>query len=240
MTAAMITPSDALMKTSELSTQEAKRQFDLKVLRDAFVTCVQSDHTLVLREYVRAYEELCTFVSSLGTIFEWATNDLSLKLNVLKEHERLDPVNYHSIQSMIAYEVESGRVLSRDTPVFLPSGKPLPNGSRTLLRLHRALAFISAFLSEMRTASDDASSASIAWSAYSATMARFHSWPVRYTIHAALKLTLPNRQDLINKLLTERTPDEINVFSDEIIQSCNIIERTTHELFRKNGLTKLA
>ena len=59
-------------------------------------------------------------------------------------------------------------------------------------------------------------------------------------IHAALKLTLPNRQDLINKLLTKRTPDEINVFSDEIIQSCNIIERITHELFRKNGLTKLA
>ena len=58
-------------------------------------------------------------------------------------------------------------------------------------------------------------------------------------VHAALKLTLPNRQDLINKLLTKRTPDEINVFSDEIIQSCNIIERTTPELFRKNGLTKL-
>ena len=60
MTAAMITPSDAVMNTSELSTQETKRQFDLKVLRDAFVTCVQPDHTLVLREYVRAYEELCT------------------------------------------------------------------------------------------------------------------------------------------------------------------------------------
>ena len=128
------------------------------------------------------------FVSSLGTIFEWATNDLSLKLNVLKEHERLDPVNYHSIQSMITYEVESGRILSRDTPFFLPSGKPLPNGSRTLLRLHRALAFISAFLSEMRTAPDDASSASIAWAAYSATMARFHLWPVRYTYDIIMKV----------------------------------------------------
>jgi hypothetical protein len=102
-------------------------------------------------------------------------------LNVLKEHERLDPVNYHSIQSMISYEIESGRIQTRDTPLFLPSGKPLPNGSRTLLRLHRALAFIGAFLSEMRNAPDDASSASIAWNAYSATMARFHLWPVRYT-----------------------------------------------------------
>lgn len=94
---------------------------------------------------------------------------------------RLDPVNYHTIQSMIAYEIESGRVQNRDTSALLPSGKPLPNGCRTLLRLHRALAFIAAFLSEMRNAPDDASSATIAWNAYSATMARFHLWPVRYT-----------------------------------------------------------
>jgi hypothetical protein len=82
---------------------------------------------------------------------------------------------------MLLYEIESGRIRTRDTSLFLPSGKPLPNGCRTLLRLHRALAFISVFLSEMRTAPNDASSASIAWSAYSATLARFHLWPVRYT-----------------------------------------------------------
>ena len=35
------------------------RQFDLKIVRDAFVDCVQSDQTLQLREYIRAYEELC-------------------------------------------------------------------------------------------------------------------------------------------------------------------------------------
>jgi len=82
---------------------------------------------------------------------------------------------------MIKYEIESGRVLTKDTSLFIQPGKPLPNGCRTLLRLHRALAFISAFLSEMRLASDDASSASIAWNAYSVTLAKFHSWPVRHT-----------------------------------------------------------
>lgn len=122
-----------------------------------------------------------SFVASLGSVFEWAIKDLTNKLLVLKEHQRLDPINYRSIQSMISYEVESGRVKTRDTPMFLPTGKPLPNGCRTLLRLHRALAFISSFLTEMRTAPDDASSASIAWNAYSTTMARFHSWPVRHT-----------------------------------------------------------
>lgn len=122
-----------------------------------------------------------SFVASLGAVFEWATRDLSLKLVVLRDHIGYDAMNYHSIQSMITYEIESGRILSKDTDLPTSSGKPLPNGCRTLLRLHRALAFIAAFLTEMRTASNDASSATIAWNAYSITMARFHSWPVKHT-----------------------------------------------------------
>jgi hypothetical protein len=82
---------------------------------------------------------------------------------------------------MIDYEVKSERVKSKDTTILLPSGKPLPNGCRTLLRLHRALAFIASFLSQMRTATDDASSATIAWNAYSATLGHYHSWAIRHT-----------------------------------------------------------
>jgi hypothetical protein len=122
-----------------------------------------------------------SFVSSLGAVFEWAIKDLNQKLIILTEHQNLDPVNYHSIQSMIDYEVKIERVKTKETTLLLPSGKPLPNGCRTLLRLHRALAFISSFLSEMRLAPDDASSASIAWNAYSSTLGQFHTWPVRYT-----------------------------------------------------------
>ncbi len=245
---------------------------------------------------------LISFVASLGTVFEWATRDLSFKLLILKEHQRLDPINYETIQSMILYEIKSGRVQTKDTSLFIEPGKPLPNGCRTLLRLHRALAFISAFLSEMRTAPNDASSATIAWNAYSATLGRFHSWPVKHTyenefffktfqlnyrgcsnfivrknfgraeIHAtpirmkelkryfllkfcfsmkviifflfrirvAIKLTLPTREDLIDKLLSKRSADDIDLYTDEIVRSCNIIERTTQELFETHNLTKLS
>ena len=122
-----------------------------------------------------------SFVSSLGAVFEWAIKDLNQKLIILTEYQKIDPINYHSIQSMIDFEVKTGRVQTKDTTLLLPSGKPLPNGCRTLLRLHRALAFIASFLSEMRSAPDDASSASIAWNAYSATLGRFHAWPIRHT-----------------------------------------------------------
>ncbi|CAF3434932.1 unnamed protein product [Rotaria socialis] len=231
--------SKIIIDSPDVRRESSKNRFDLKNVRDAFVNCIQPDNVLLLGEYVRAYEELCIFVCSLGTVFEWATKDLSNKLIVLKEHQRFDPMNYETIQSMILYEIESGRIQSRDTTLFSQTGKPLQNGSRTLLRLHRALAFLSAFLSEMRNASDDASSATIACNAYSATLAQYHSWPIRYTIIGAIKVAVPNRQELVNKLLTKRTTDEINTYADEIVQACNMIERTTQELFKTYNLVKL-
>jgi hypothetical protein len=45
--------------SSEIPTNNHSRQFDLKIVRDAFVNCIQEDNTLLLHEYIRAYEELC-------------------------------------------------------------------------------------------------------------------------------------------------------------------------------------
>lgn len=50
---------DTNTNTSEIQTNGHTRQFDLKVVRDAFVNCIQSEDRLLLHEYVRAYEELC-------------------------------------------------------------------------------------------------------------------------------------------------------------------------------------
>jgi hypothetical protein len=60
-----------------------------------------------------------------------------------------------------------------------------------------------------------------------------------FRIHAALKLTLPSRRDLINKLISKQSSDEIDTYADEIVRSCQIIERTTQKLFETYQLTKL-
>ena len=52
-------PADLLSTPAEVLVDAPHHQFDLKTVRDAFVTCVQPDNTLLLGEYVRAYEELC-------------------------------------------------------------------------------------------------------------------------------------------------------------------------------------
>jgi hypothetical protein len=54
-----IPSSETTIKSSEIQTQNSTPKFDLKTLRDAFMNCIQPDNTLLLREYVRAYEELC-------------------------------------------------------------------------------------------------------------------------------------------------------------------------------------
>ncbi len=62
MASAPITETHLETKTSiptEISASNHPRQFDLKIVRDSFVDCIQPDRTLRLREYVRAYEELC-------------------------------------------------------------------------------------------------------------------------------------------------------------------------------------
>jgi hypothetical protein len=60
-----------------------------------------------------------------------------------------------------------------------------------------------------------------------------------FRIYAAIKLTVPDRRTLINKLLNRRNPDEIDALSIDIVKSCNTIESTTQELFEMHHLTKL-
>ncbi len=62
---------------------------------------------------------------------------------------------------------------------------------------------------------------------------------VFFRIRAAIKLTVPDRRTLINKLLNKRSSDEIDSLSSDIIQSCNKIENTTQGLYERHHLTKL-
>jgi hypothetical protein len=50
---------EPIIDTSDIQSGKSTHRFDLKILRDAFVNCVQPDNTLLLAEYIRAYEELC-------------------------------------------------------------------------------------------------------------------------------------------------------------------------------------
>jgi hypothetical protein len=44
---------------NDIHTHNPIHQFDIKIVRDAFVNCIQPDNILLLHEYICAYEELC-------------------------------------------------------------------------------------------------------------------------------------------------------------------------------------
>ena len=85
------------------------------------------------------YEELFKFLNLLGTVFGWVASDIDAKMEILrglKNGEQSE--KYQSVQSMIQYEVDNNLIKHK--------AKDSSTGTRNLLRLHRALEYIVAFL----------------------------------------------------------------------------------------------
>merc|ERR1712130_407102 len=79
--------------------------------------------------------------------------------------------HYQNIKSMIDYEVEHDLIKTKK--------KDDPSGSRTLLRLHRALEYIVAFLANMEDLEDEAYLSTVSREAYEKTLMKYHPWIVQ-------------------------------------------------------------
>ena len=107
-------------------------------------------------------------------MFGFVAKDIESKISILRNHQSSSKGDhYMTIQDMIHYEVRLDR--TRAPQQHLPA-----NGSRTLLRLHRALEFILEFMRGIITSSDNTSSAHIASNTYNHTLAQYHPWSVYY------------------------------------------------------------
>ncbi|KAH8038832.1 hypothetical protein HPB51_003335 [Rhipicephalus microplus] len=109
----------------------------------------EDEDDLDMDSYIAAYRELSKFFEGLGSLFGFINSDVKSKLDILDDYRKSDDVgdNYETLNSMIEYEKEEGII----------ADEKKPSGSRTLLRLHRALEFIAALFKAISTANDDAS-----------------------------------------------------------------------------------
>lgn len=55
----------------------------------------------------------------------------------------------------------------------------------------------------------------------------------------AIRSTLPSRHELLNRLISKRTPEEIDRYAADIVVSCDTIEQTTQELFETYQINML-
>ncbi|XP_068210867.1 ceramide-1-phosphate transfer protein-like isoform X1 [Palaemon carinicauda] len=164
--------------------------FDLQLVVDSFTQCKKDDGQLHMDGYLRAYSEINKFFQILGSVFNFVAHDVQKKITILQCYRKGGAGDfYYSIQSMIEYEQENNLINNKDRQ----------SGSRTLLRLHRALEFIIGFLSELHKAPDDSGLGSVTSEVYGRTLAKFHGWVLAKTVGAVL-LMMPTKQTIVDRI----------------------------------------
>ncbi|VDP42456.1 unnamed protein product [Soboliphyme baturini] len=116
---------------------------------------------------------------ALGRLFSFMASDVAEKTNILLEHIERDASsqNYCTINSMLNFEVREGIV--HRTIYTRSADGTLPSGSRTLLRLHRALQFVIRFIDGVRRSAETDRMAPVAKAGYDGTLGQYHSWLIR-------------------------------------------------------------
>ncbi|KAH7957227.1 ceramide-1-phosphate transfer protein [Rhipicephalus sanguineus] len=203
--------------------------FSLRVVIQNLQDCLEDEDDLDMDSYIAAYRELSKFFEGLGSLFGFINSDVKSKLDILDDYRKSDDVgdNYETLNSMIEYEKDEG---------FIADDKK-PSGSRTLLRLHRALEFIAALFKAISTANDDASVGKMAKESYDQTLAKYHPWLIRKGASIAM-LTLPKVEEIFAKALPEEKKD-LRQLVTGIAEEATKVYNFTQSVYEKNNILDL-
>merc|ERR1719219_3254114 len=125
---------------------ELDGEFSLVLLAEMFKRG-QTSEEVTLEEYLAGYKELYKFLCLMGTVFGWVGSDVYNKVVLLEKYLTGDKKeHYQTVKSMIEYETKNNLIKTKK--------KDDPSGSRTLLRLHRALEYITEFLGKLEDLED--------------------------------------------------------------------------------------
>ena len=176
---------------------------------------------------------LCTFTRRLfpllGTVFGFVTSDVRNKLAIMHQHRQSNTgPHYITADSMVDFEITNG--LTEIT------GNP-PSGSRTLLRLHRALEFTVKFLRGVRSLKTEEKLSGVATEAYNSTLANYHPWLIRKGVMLAM-YTLPTKHDLASKM-GMNTEDEYNTALDQLCDNTQPVYDKLQFIFKEHNILDL-
>lgn len=182
---------------------------------------------------LQALGVLRRFMDSLGAAFGLISHETWTKLAIMQQHQAgHHGAHYHTVQSMVTFELESGLVAFESLPV-----DRLPSGCRTLLRLHRALKWLELFLQKLGTSEEDGDPSKMCADAYQEALAPYHSWWVRQAASLAF-MALPSRQELYHIICTaeeQKARAVLLVTVDAIIHVYNI----TQSVYADHGMLDL-
>lgn len=196
---------------------ETSKYFDIDYASKTFQDSMVDKNAISLHHYLNGFKELMKFFHSLGTIFLFVTSDLETKIGLLENYRNVekDGCNpaYLTIQSAIEYETKEN--LLRDTK--------RQSGARTILRLHRALEFLSALMLNLSKLNEDEETAPAAREAYSNTLAKHHAWTIR-TIASFAMRTLPLKKILVESVLGKENSGNETLTNEKMLALANVTD----------------
>ena len=157
------------------------------------------------------------------------------KLAILQHHLESDVGDhYKTVEKMIEYEVANGVTASSADA----SGQE--SGSRTLLKLHRALEFLILLFSEMAQSSADGTEtfSALVARAYNATLANHHPWYVRSAVAVAV-YAVPSRSSLVQRLDHEGSEERIIDQLNAAVLAMQPVYDRVQTLYAENDLLQL-
>ena len=165
----------------------------------------------------------------LGTVFGFVASDVRAKLNIMHQHRRSNTgPHYITVDSMVDFETTSGLTKTKAS---------LPSGARTLLRLHRALEFIIAFLRGIRSLEAEKKLSGVAAEAYNTTLSAYHPWLIRKGIMLAM-YTLPTKHELAGRM-GMKNEDEYNSVLDRLCGSTQTVYDKIQMIYKQYDLLDL-
>lgn len=161
-------------------------------------------------------------------MFGFVSSDVIEKIGILRDYRKsLDAEKYASVQGMLKHEVKEGTT----------ANKKKASGARTLLRLHRALEFISELLVKIKDTDNSIKFSGVAIKAYDDTLAKHHPWLVKKAVHVAMYM-LPSRQDLLKKMNVNDDEEGRKSLGD-LVNELNEIYKVCQDLYAKDNLLDL-
>lgn len=201
-------------------------KFCPKELLDAFRKAREGNQ-IIIDEYVCGYNELTHFFEILGTVFGYINSDILEKVTILKYYREGEiSEHYRSVESMMEYEISMNFSASTEQP----------SGSRTFLRLHRALAFASLFMKRLGESRENDKSSTLAYDSYNETLAQFHPWLIRKGVGVAT-YALGSCGDLLEKCRSDvGTIEEAQEVLKDISKAMDDVYKETESLYTKYDL----
>eukprot|EP00045_Choanoeca_perplexa_P008407 m.77694 g.77694 ORF g.77694 m.77694 type:complete len:208 (-) comp14482_c0_seq5:1050-1673(-) len=148
------------------------------------------EHHTCTDSYIICFEQISQILGQFGMVFSIVTKDVDSKLAILRELRASNDNTHKYLERMMQHEVDN------NITILKGGGK---SGSRTLLRLHRALEFFIRFLEKLLLLQDADSAAAAAVEAYSETLQQHHSFLIRSSVWLALK-SLSTKAQLMTKI----------------------------------------